>query len=109
MERNNWNPWSLKSLEDFLFYCCPECDVKNRERSIFLNHVLDMHPQAKDFICDSIKKEDEDSIVENVDLLYSFKTENNIKQTKNDETLGNEDVEKHKCSQKLCPKHAFQS
>ena len=59
MDENSWNPWTGKCLEDFLFYCCPECDLKNRERSIFHHHVLNMHPMAKDLFCDTVKKEDE--------------------------------------------------
>ena len=57
MQGINWNPWTVSCLEDFLFYCCPECNQQNKEREIFLHHVLDQHPIAKEFICDVVKIE----------------------------------------------------
>ena len=95
MDDNHWNPWTVRNLEEFLFYCCPECDLKNRERSIFLNHILNQHPMAKELICDTIKKEDENSKVENIDLLYPVKSECVIEQNNDDETFENEIIDKN--------------
>ena len=45
---NNNNPWTFSSLEDFLFYCCPECPFKISNSISFTNHALKYHPKAKD-------------------------------------------------------------
>ena len=41
------NPWYVINLEDFLFYCCPECDNKTKNPKAFLNHAVTSHPNAK--------------------------------------------------------------
>ena len=41
------DPWQASSLEDFHFYCCPECpDVKHHAKELFVRHALDQHPKA---------------------------------------------------------------
>lgn len=40
------NPWSVEDLDEFLFYCCPECDEKCVSKETFLNHALELHPHA---------------------------------------------------------------
>ena len=41
------DPWQASSLEDFHFYCCPECpDVKHHAKELFVKHALDLHPKA---------------------------------------------------------------
>lgn len=37
------NPWNVQDLEEFLYYCCPQCDVKVKECTAFLQHALEMH------------------------------------------------------------------
>ena len=46
----NSNPWVVKNLEEFLYYCCPECDDKNQTKDNFINHVLMFHPMAKEYL-----------------------------------------------------------
>jgi hypothetical protein len=43
------NPWDLKSLDDFLYYNCPECVFKSIDSDTFLNHA-DLHPLASQFV-----------------------------------------------------------
>ena len=39
------NPWTVGSLEHFLYYCCPECHhLKFTSREIFLQHAINQHP-----------------------------------------------------------------
>ena len=45
-----YNPWSVKNIEEFLYYCCPECEVKDQSKESFLKHALDQHPNSKDSI-----------------------------------------------------------
>ena len=47
MTNINVNPWAVHYLEEFLYYCCPECEVKDQSKALFLQHALDKHPKAK--------------------------------------------------------------
>jgi hypothetical protein len=38
------NPWLVEQLEDFLFYCCPECEIRSSTRDTFINHAFLQHP-----------------------------------------------------------------
>ena len=45
------NPWSVTNIEEFHFYCCPECNVKDHSKEIFFQHALEKHSNnAKDFL-----------------------------------------------------------
>ena len=45
------NPWSFAAdIEEFHFYCCPECNVKDHSKEIFVQHILKQHPNAKRFL-----------------------------------------------------------
>ena len=46
----SYNPWSKGSLEEFLFYCCPECDVRDQSKETFLEHALIDHPHSQPFL-----------------------------------------------------------
>ena len=57
------SPWNVKSLEDFMYYFCPECEEKNQSRDDFLQHALKQHPISTEFLFQflEIKEEFEDS------------------------------------------------
>ena len=42
-----YNPWIVGRLEEFLYFCCPECDERNQSKELFLQHALEHHPLAK--------------------------------------------------------------
>ena len=44
------NPWMVDQLEEFLYFCCPECDEKCRARDSFLQHALFKHPNVSDLL-----------------------------------------------------------
>ena len=44
------NPWLVSCLEDFLYYCCPECDNKCHSRQMFITHAWQNHSQAKEVL-----------------------------------------------------------
>ena len=44
------NPWLITDIEEFHFYCCPECQFKDHSNEIFVNHVFQAHPYAKEFL-----------------------------------------------------------
>ena len=41
------NPWLVNSHKDFLWYCCPECDMKSKEYDRFYNHAIYSHDLAR--------------------------------------------------------------
>ena len=45
--KNEENPWMVEELEEFLYYCCPECDEKCRAKGPFLQHALCNHPNVR--------------------------------------------------------------
>ena len=44
------NPWSAGNLDDFLYYCCPECDIRDQSKEVFIKHALDNHPNSTEHI-----------------------------------------------------------
>ena len=68
--------WSVSDLEEFLQFCCPECDVKEKSKDKFINHVLIFHPEAKIYLANLI--------TEKVTYLVSG---NNIQEVPNKNTL----------------------
>ena len=50
MEQPIDNPWDVQSLEEFHFYCCPECNEKTFTREQFINHALQTHPKSHETI-----------------------------------------------------------
>ena len=41
------NPWAVEDITAFLFYNCPECDVKVKDPDAFRGHALQVHERAK--------------------------------------------------------------
>ena len=44
------NPWNVSNLDEFLYYCCPECDIKHDSRTLFINHAIDEHPKSRQYL-----------------------------------------------------------
>ena len=44
------NPWLVTHLEEFLYYCCPECNNRNQSKDQFLEHALIEHPHAQEYL-----------------------------------------------------------
>ena len=55
MATSQFNPWIVTNLEEFLYFCCPECDERSQSEELFLDHAFEKHPSSKDclipFIC----------------------------------------------------------
>ena len=77
-EYNPWNnqnnPWEVENLEDFLYFCCPECNLSRdsiyQNKKLFLQHALEKHPNAKEYLLRlEIKKEPIEE-VEQVQIEY---------------------------------------
>lgn len=53
------NPWSVVNLDIYLFYCCPQCDHKSKDKPNFVSHAHSCHPESKEAIIDSAIKIEE--------------------------------------------------
>ena len=74
------NPWIVSSHKDFLWYCCPECDVKTKEYERLYNHAIYSHELARQTLMKTpIKGQPTTaSFTKNKDVVLSFPA-NNIK------------------------------
>ena len=43
------SPWSVEDVSEFLKYCCPECDFKDKNLQSFSYHALGNHMDASIF------------------------------------------------------------
>ena len=50
------NPWVVESIEEFNFYCCPECDFKSKDEDYFKRHAMESHNKSKIFFTMSKSK-----------------------------------------------------
>ena len=41
------NPWAVGNIEEFHYYCCPECDERNHSKECFIQHALEKHPNSR--------------------------------------------------------------
>jgi hypothetical protein len=41
-----YNPWTVNSLDEFLYYCCPECNFKSQLLDDFNGHAIVVHPMV---------------------------------------------------------------
>ena len=44
------HPWDVSNLEEFHFYCCPECDLKEKTKDRFVRHALENHTESKEHL-----------------------------------------------------------
>ena len=49
LTKTEGNPWMVDKLEEFLYFCCPECDEKSQMKDSFLQHALFTHPNVSPF------------------------------------------------------------
>jgi hypothetical protein len=52
-ERDPSNPWDVRVVSEFLYYCCPECPVRTKKLSKFLKHANEKHDNFNK-VCRSI-------------------------------------------------------
>ena len=45
-----FNPWKVDNLDQFLNYCCPECDTKQKTKADFIVHAIDAHPNSRQYL-----------------------------------------------------------
>ena len=47
MDDDSYNPWFVENLEEFLYFCCPECNERSQSEDLFLEHALKNHPKSQ--------------------------------------------------------------
>ena len=52
-----FNPWNVSSIEQFLFYNCPECESKYSNREQFVGHAMVAHENARDILMTILRSE----------------------------------------------------
>ena len=69
---DKYNPWDVKNLQEFYYYCCPSCPLKNVNKTDFIKHALTAHTESQNTI-DGL--EDNKDIVKNEEYIENFESE----------------------------------
>ena len=64
MDGTEINPWCVSNLEEFMYYCCPECDKRSKSKNLFVKHALGEHSKAQTYLQKFRVKENVDNIKE---------------------------------------------
>ena len=83
-------PWNIESLEDFLYYCCPECNERNQSRNSFLQHALHQHPSSNNYLVRFVVKaefDDSKIYIEN-ELNFNHTVNKFINEVEDDLNIG---------------------
>ena len=57
-ESDSNDQWRVSSVDDFLLYCCPDCDLKEKNKEEFIKHALSQHPMSANHLGQIIIKEE---------------------------------------------------
>ena len=76
------NPWSVHSIYDFSYFCCPECDSKWQFKQDFVDHAFNTHPKS----IDPLQHEITDGSLNDIHLPDINEHENNDETIKTEET-----------------------
>ena len=68
------NPWHMTSLSDFLFYCCVECNFKDKNEEKFVYHATSHHPKSREIFANNIIE-----VPENQDIYEQSTNEDDVK------------------------------
>merc|ERR1712098_980447 len=90
------NPWSVHSIYDFSYFCCPECDGKWQYKQDFVDHAFKTHPKS----IDSLQHEIRDGSLNDIHIPDVNEQENN------DDTIKTEEAEAD--SESLSGQHMFE-
>ena len=47
VKTEDFNPWTYKNAQEYLYFCCAECDFKDRNETNFVTHAVTHHSKAK--------------------------------------------------------------
>ena len=74
------NPWDVPNIQEFLFYNCPECDVRVKDSEVFVQHALDNHKLSKESV--EMVSHDQDEITTDHQMEDNQESEKIIKSSK---------------------------
>ena len=81
---DKYTPWNVTSLDDFLFYCCPECENRTVTKGDFIQHAVNHHPRSQNII---------DSLEANYSQEFLTKFVNESENNLNDENQAIQSIE----------------
>ena len=50
VKNENSNPWKTTSIFDFQYFCCPECDIKSKNKHEFVDHASIYHHEVREIL-----------------------------------------------------------
>ena len=80
-ESDSNDQWCVSSIDEFLLYCCPDCNLKEKNKEDFVKHALSQHPMSANYLGQILIKEDlleEYSVKEELFEDYSSELKNEI-------------------------------
>ena len=85
----------VQSIQDFNFFCCPECIYRTKEEISFQAHAIQNHEQSKKFFHNSIQvKEEVNRGNEIFKEIENFEeNDENVKSENFDDPLEMEDID----------------
>ena len=90
------NPWSVQYLEDFLFFCCPECNLRDNIRNSFIQHGLECHPKSREDLVRFIETEFLEHESSSFGLDQQLEIHNLVKEESQDIQVKNEPYDESK-------------
>ena len=71
------NPWTYSDLDEFLYYCCPQCDEKYKTKSLFVDHALISHPESESKMKTELRTLEQSDFTKNSEnhMKFSIKAE----------------------------------
>ena len=57
-ESDSNDQWCVSSVDEFLLYCCPDCDFKEKNKDDFIKHAISQHPISANYLGQIIIKQE---------------------------------------------------
>ena len=73
-----FNPWKVEDIDQFLNYCCPECDTKQKTKSDFIIHAIDSHPDSREYLPLFDYEKNCDDALSDIEIKEDFVNESNL-------------------------------
>ena len=88
------NPWYVDSIQEFLFFKCPECIFDAKEEDIFHDHAIENHPMSFVLFGKTPKEENFGEYSEYLPLDININTpDNKYEQRDAKQCLGIDEIE----------------
>jgi hypothetical protein len=44
------NPWDIDKLDQYLYYCCPQCTHRCKDKPMLMSHAYVNHPDVSKYL-----------------------------------------------------------